>query len=268
MSSPATSSSVGRPRAGRFSRPWILRGVVIGLVAVGGGGAVLLTLASFGMVTGEEFCPDQFQRRSFVFYQVPLLRVQVTPVFRDEQSHLLSDYLTKNGLLPQPTGLATKWDVMQTFGAASGHWKGNALILCNYLDQQNGDGSYRWLTWSKDHPQLAKSLWPRIAEVARLQLYTLTPGLFALADAADGPNQFNERISDYLAHGYCWLADTHHRLEKYEEAIGFYTLALAERADYRDALLGRARSHAVLGNRGKANRDLRHLREMTERANP
>jgi len=47
-----------------------------------------VSVALFGMVVGEEFSPDKFARRSFIYYEIPLLGIQVSPVYRDD-THVL-----------------------------------------------------------------------------------------------------------------------------------------------------------------------------------
>ena len=78
----AASTSTGRSN-------WIVR-TVIGAGVLGGFAiAVLLAIRMFGAVQGVEFSPDTFASRTFVYYEIPLIRVRVTGVYRDDISGAL-----------------------------------------------------------------------------------------------------------------------------------------------------------------------------------
>ena len=103
---------------------------------------------SFGRVDGTEFSPDRFSRRDFTYYQIPIVKLQITPVVRSNPAHVLEDYLSNKKILV-PGKTADRWDPVNTFSGAA-QIDGDAKILCNYLDTRNEDGDFLWLDWTKD----------------------------------------------------------------------------------------------------------------------
>jgi hypothetical protein len=224
---------------------WFRTIVVVCVILVAGAVLALMLIMGLGLVTGEEFSPDTFQQRTFTYYQIPLLRIQITPVFRDSATTGVDRYLSGNGFLasarPSP-----RWHVVRAIGAGWGHWIGDAQILCNYLDQTDEQGAYVWLRWSKEHPELAKCLWPTIVELARENLYMFVPELMVLAQSARDADQLSRELADTLADSYVWLAEIHQQLGDHSNAIRYFDQALARRSNYVKAVEGRARSYAAL----------------------
>jgi tetratricopeptide (TPR) repeat protein len=225
---------------------WLSRLTTLIVVAAVGALLALVTIAGFGMVAGEEFCPHTFARRSFVFYRIPLVRLQITPVFRDNATNRLERYLTNIGLLPQPPAAGVRWDVVRAGGAGAWQWQGEASILCNYLDQQLPDGNYVWLQWSKDHPELAKRLWPAVARAARSHLYTVIPDLMRLSEQTDSPHQLAQLLDSRLVEQYVWYGQIHQQLADHSAALDCFRAALTLDRDSAAALRGRELSRAAL----------------------
>ena len=98
-------------------------------------GVVILATVYFGKVSGEEFSPTKFQRRIFSYVEIPLLKIQVSPISRDDKTSDLEKYLVKNKLLGTPAKEA-RWDLVW----ANGGQHGEARILCTYLDSVNDRG--------------------------------------------------------------------------------------------------------------------------------
>ena len=135
-------------------------------------------------------------------YQIPLLRLQITPVFRDNTTNRLELHLTNNSLVPQATTGGSSGMSCELSELAL-QWQGDAYILCNYLDQRQ-DGKYVWLQWSKDHSELAERLWPAVARAARSRLYAAVPDLMRLSETATHPDQLDS--SSFTALGGIRLA--------------------------------------------------------------
>jgi hypothetical protein len=214
------------------------------------------------MVTGEEFSPSAFRRRCFVYYRIPLLRFQITPVFRDNTTSRLERYLNSNGLIPQPPAGASRWDVVRAVGVGIGHWRGDACILCNYLDQQDEDGKYVWLEWSKDHSDLAKQLWPMVVHAGRNRLYTVVPDLIHLAETIDDPVQLAESLTSQLVEAYVRSGQIHQRMEQHAQAVTYFTEALALQKDSVAAIRGRVRSYEALDQNRLAAAERQRLRTL------
>ncbi len=258
----AGSQPMPIPVGGRRSVRWAQRILIVAVVTLGSLTAMLIAVASFGAHTGEEFCPDSFKRRSFVYYQVPVVRFQISPVSRTDRTNPLEIYLSNSGLIPPGMRGSPRWDLVTSI-SGSRRWTGEASILCNYLDQQDDKDNYVWLNWSKENPQLARSLWPKIAEVARRQLYLLIPDLMQLADTAEDAERLSVQASSQLADAYFWLAQTHEQLRNHEDAIHFYTWAIAQRTDWIDALGGRARCCQAMGKHEQAAEDRDQIKRLS-----
>ena len=97
-------TTTGKAATSRSNRAFLLLISAISLLAVG-----LFVLLAFGQVYGSEFSPVTFQRRTYMFFQVPFLRQQVTPTWHDDATQNLEKYLQKQGLLPRHKS-PNRWD--------------------------------------------------------------------------------------------------------------------------------------------------------------
>jgi hypothetical protein len=238
-SSAATASrpSPARPSKGAGSSKAVWALVV--------GGAALLILvvsiAFLGAVSGEQFSPNTFRRRTFVYYEIPLLRLQVTPVKRMEISDDLRRHLAAKGYVP--SGKAPQWEVVQQhrrLGGASP--AGAAQILCDYLNQFSDTGGQVWLDWSKKHPALADILWPEIVTAANQRLYWFMPDMFALARDTEDSKKFKSDLRHLLADKYTAAADIQRKLGRLREAARLYKEALLREPTHAAAKQGLAES--------------------------
>ncbi len=186
--------SIAQPKRSQMSSR-MAGGVVIGLVALLG--AALLILV-FGMVHGEEFSPSGFRRRSFTYYEIPLLGGQISPVFREARDGLLSKHLQRHELIPISRE-ADRWDVVYRTSMSRAREHGAAYTLCAYLDMQDEQRNPRWLVWTKDHPELAKVLWPEIAALAADQVYFAVPEMMECASLVTSPDQLRSELKTIAA---------------------------------------------------------------------
>lgn len=172
------SATASRPSTTRRSSlaNWALG---LGLTALGVLFVVMITLM-FGRVSGEEFAPADFRRRSFHYYELPVVSVQVWPLKRFDIETELHDELVKKKLLP-PTEAEERWDLVRGYRGDTTVEKGDAAFLCDYLDLRDYQGKRVWLDWTTDHPQLAKIFWPVIHQLALQELYVFMPDLFEFA---------------------------------------------------------------------------------------
>jgi len=94
MSQAATTRAARRPwPKGVVYALWGILGILAATLLV-----FMLTLW-FGGVHGTEFSPQTFERRSYSFYELPLVGVQVTAIHHVEQ-------LCRHAASRQPSGLA------------------------------------------------------------------------------------------------------------------------------------------------------------------
>jgi hypothetical protein len=187
---------------------WLWGGVATLGLAV----AVLIATLLFGQHGGEEFCPDTFNRRSFFYFQIPLVGIQVTPIFRDDTTNSLENYLVAGKFLTRSAAGNPRWDLVTAVSAGSRVVRGDAQILCSYLDTADENSRLVWQRWSDTHPEAAKVLWPRVAQLARQQLYLLVPELFELANSETDPKTLAEKLDQSLARQYRRLAAIQEKL--------------------------------------------------------
>jgi hypothetical protein len=268
--SASTTISTART-AGSRNNTLIVRSIIV--VALLGLFALLAFLAVqwFGVVAGEEFSPDTFARRSFYYLEVPLVRAKISPVYHEDITGPLEKRVRGDGkLFPASTAKQPRWHLVK-MERSNREYTGDAAILCRYFDDE-GDTARRWLQWNRKHAELAKILWPAIAEVGRGELYTFVPELFALAerlttDAEHKPttDAFRAAMGDALARQYVARANAEQGLEQHKEAVVFYSAALKHDANDIAALRGRALSYAALNESAKANADREAVKKL-ERA--
>jgi hypothetical protein len=220
MTAGPTSPAATRPRRPRDTVVLCLFGTLAGAAV-----AAFATLM-FGHVTGEECCPSTFARRSFHYLEIPLLHVQVSPITRSDATQSLERTLQAQGYIPATPAAECRWDLVHSSRAGSGSVRGDAAILCAYLDAVDDDGDRYWESWTKDHPESAKVLWPAVARVAGQQLYIFIPELMSLARSASNAERLGREIGHTLTRQYARLAAAQQQLGDAESAVELYDAAL------------------------------------------
>lgn len=221
-------------------------------------GAVLFYATMyFGRVNGTEFSPHTFKRRSFHYFEIPLVGWQVTPMQRSDDTGDLENYLITTGLVPRQQNQGKpRWDLVRALRSDTIVSQGEAQILCSYLDATDSENNPFWLEWSKENTELSKVLWPAIVKVARHELYILVPELLLAARSVTDADPLQKEIDNTLAAGYLRTGRFYQQLGNHEAAVVLLTESLAHDPDHADALKHRAESQAALGNRANAAADL------------
>lgn len=205
-----------------------------------------LIVVQYGVVVGEEFSPDRFQRRSYHYFEIPLFHVQITPLERNDRTNDLELYLAKQKLIP--AGAAKpRWDLATL---SRGDMEGaprDAEILCRYLDLTDDEGNLVWLAWTKEQPDLAKTFWPAVADVARQGAYFLAPDLFHLAEQVSEPTALQQQLARRLSRRYEELGRVQQRLGQHQRAADLFAAALQYDPDFAKARQGRKKSLQTLG---------------------
>ena len=234
------------------------------LIVMGGLLLVILCTMWIGGVQGEEFSPDTFQRRRFSYFELPLLRVQVTPIDRIDITNSLEKHLTANGFIAPQNAASPQWDLVTVSSSSEVAEEGDALALCNYLDAVDSNGGNFWLQWTKDNDAKAKVLWPEAARLARQQLYILLPDLFRAAKGPGDAAQLRAEIARIAAQRCVQLAAAQQQLEEHEIAVELFSQALEYEPQNADYLQQRAASYASLGQQQQAQDDLAKAKEFID----
>ena len=147
---------------------WSVLGVLVTV------GVVSLATLWFGAVHGVELNPHTLARRSYSFYEIPLIRWQVRGIKREDMGSIVVDFLESEKYVPPAKGAPDVWH------AVSGHRGmrtlpiGDADILVRYLEAQDSDDDHLWKKWSEHNPKLAKVLWPAVSRLAHAMMFVLT----------------------------------------------------------------------------------------------
>lgn len=196
----------------------------------------LVTLI-FGRVSGEEFTTQGFQRRSFHYYELPIVHVQVWPMKRFDATGDLEAALVKQKLLPASAAATPqdpRWDLVSGYRGAQLVQQGDAFILMLYLDAHDRSGNQVWLEWTNDHPELAKVLWPVVARLAEEELYLFLPDIFELARGATDPDALQKSIDELLADKYYEFGIVQQKLGRHQAAVELLSSAVKLAPDNQD----------------------------------
>ena len=194
ITTPVSKSSGGRSKSvrsgsARTGRFWLIT-ITGSLIVLFLSGIVFF----FGQVEGREFAPSHFQIRRFSFTEIPLLRLQITPIKRVSETSTLQSYLATSSMINRPAAQPSEWHLIELtrFGVSSD--PADAKLLTDFLSipyygfaRRRGvanQSNLYWHQWSTQNPKHAAVLWPEIQKLAERELYLLIPDVFQIADAA------------------------------------------------------------------------------------
>lgn len=189
---------------------------------------VALVIWVGGRVEGREFTPTHFTQRSFSFWEVPLLGLQVTPIKRSPVPMRTINLLRSKPYFPTPKSAPTVFHPVEISRGLSGQPQpGDAKILVDYLTLDD-DGTSVWEQWTRDHPQAAAVFWPVIHKLAQRELYLLMPDLFAIAERTTDANALSSQIDTQLRSEYLALAQDLAAAEQNAMAVEVLEEAVAD----------------------------------------
>ena len=198
----------GSSQSGRF---WVVT-ITGSLIIIFLAGIVFF----FGQVQGREFAPSHFEIRQFSFTEIPLLRLQITPIRRVSESSVLQRYLNTSSLISRPAGQPTDWHIVELTRFGVSTEPADAKLLTDFLSiPYRGfamQSDHYWHQWSILHPKHAAVLWPQIQKLAERELYLLIPDVFQIADAdpqatTESVDAMRERLREFLITSYASLID-------------------------------------------------------------
>jgi len=218
--------------------------IIVGIILLLGVGLLLvLSVFWFGHVVGVEFSPDKFTYRAFYYYQIPLVGLQVSPVYRKDATDDLSSYLKKKQLIPRSDQDKPRWHLVRAVETGR-TFAGDAEILHMYLGMER-DGTSRWLAWSKKNPKLAAVLWPVVTVAAREHLYAVVPELFELATDAGAAGTLEKALNERMAETFREHAANYQQLGNYSRALRYFEKSLEYEPASAAAIKGRDECRAA-----------------------
>jgi len=195
---------------------------------------VFIATVTFGAVHGTEFCPQTFERRSYSYYELPIVRIQVTGERHDDLTGETETCVTTNKFVTPPASGKQDWHVLVGSRGTRLRRPGDAGILVQYLDATESDNSHRWVQWSNKNKQLAKLLWPAVQQLAVHELYVYVPDLFDLAKTTDDAVKFKKELNHVVAEKLLVLARRNLDREDKAAAIEILDEALSREPENAD----------------------------------
>jgi hypothetical protein len=165
------------------------------------GGALLVFIATvtFGGVHGTEFCPQTFERRSYSYYELPILRIQVTGERHEDLTGATELCLTSHKYITPAASGKQDWHVLVGSRGTRLRRPGDAGLLIEYLDAKESDDYHRWARWSEEHDALAKVFWPAVQQLAMNEQYVYLPDLFDLTKTIDDSVKLKQEVDRVVA---------------------------------------------------------------------
>jgi hypothetical protein len=172
-----------------------------------------LTLLSSSFVAGEEFSPDDFSRRRFHYFQLPLVKWVIRGIdYEDCTSDMERSLSTEGWISSTPP---TIWHLSRDGSGLLQPAESDARFLVDLLNLKSQQPEYVffWQEWNEKYPALAGVLWPLVANLARDEMYLAIPELMLMAvdiradGAAPSLETFEGQLRLYLAEVYQRFAD-------------------------------------------------------------
>ena len=157
---------------------------------------VIGTLAGLaGIIRGVEFSPRSWERRRFSMFELPLIGWRVGPALYRQLPDDLITYLSTQSWWPGGSSEGDLFVVMSA-GGRGRSWTGDAEIMSEFLGVDPREGPSVWLGWSREHPDLARVLWPEVFHVVQEGRYDVVPDLFQAALGSWSPEALGVRLVD------------------------------------------------------------------------
>jgi hypothetical protein len=209
---------------------------VLAIIVVGAAGTIFTV--QFGGVHGVELNPYSFARRSYSFYEVPIVRWQVRGIRREDVTSVVVDFLEKEKYLPATKAAPDVWHIVVGSRGVSGPQPRKAEILVHYLETTTAENNHLWVEWSEKNPKLAGPLWKAVSRLAQDELYEYIPDLFDMAQMASDPVQFQKQLDAELSTRLLDLGLRLQELDEHAEAKKY--LAEAAQLDPANPTIKRA----------------------------
>jgi hypothetical protein len=220
-----TASSDKSKKRFPLGRLLLVLGILLGAV-VAGASLLGLTVLVGGVVQGEEFCPDDFSKRTFFYFELPFFKKQLTAVqHEDSYAPVSADLIGGSYLRPAPT--PKTWHLIYDNRTPSISPECDARILDQYLEQMTDSYAFFWNEWTSDHPKHAVIFWPIVSSLAKDNLYVDIPPVMDAAANPGDVTRFQSEIEDLVAQIYMRRAADMQRLDEHQRAVDFIDRAIS-----------------------------------------
>lgn len=182
----------------------------------------LAILYGLGQTSGTEFSPDDFSRRSFSYNQTPYFDWIITKKSYADATTPFEENLILDGFIAPVINTTKNWHLISDSGSSRSFMSAgcDARFLTNFLDLTDDEGDDFWLGWNEKYPKTAKIFWPRVADLARQEMYLKIPDImqYAMEIETDDDKQFSKNVDELIATAYFELGKIDFELERIERA--------------------------------------------------
>lgn len=183
----------------------------------------LLLMYGLGQTEGTEFSPDDFSRRSFSYNQTPWLDWVIIKKSYHDSTTALEENLVQDGLILPVIETTKNWHLISDSGSGVPLEPAecDARFLTEFLDLTNEDGDNFWTQWNEQFPLTAKVFWPRIADLARDEMYLEIPTImqWAMDVESDDEPDFSTELDRRTARAYYQMGKLDFELQRYDRAL-------------------------------------------------
>lgn len=169
------------------------RGILI-LIVIVVLGLILASPFTIGssFISGAEFCPNNFQERTFSYSRIPGTRVRISSTRLGTAGTSCTKHITNH--LTNSAEFSPTWQIVDVSQGPSSQTKGPRILL-SYLKLKNADGSSIWDKWSFENNEHASILWPLVQSAAYRELYWCMPEIFQLAESNPTPKKLKRNLT-------------------------------------------------------------------------
>ncbi|MFT7639439.1 MAG: hypothetical protein ACI9G1_001175 [Pirellulaceae bacterium] len=207
--------------------------------------AFLVFIFFFGGVSGVEFSPDSFERRSFHYYQIPFLQAQVRGISREPLNRAFGQDLVTRKKIKNNNVNKERWLLVRQ---SNSNYHADVQILLDFLDASDDSGQEYWRQWTIDNDKLSNVVWPLVAQTVRDDLYTAVPDIFELIHEDADPNELKKAIETKLSERYTQAAQHQMSLQEFQRGGDLLTRAISYDANNEEAKVRKEECVQKLGN--------------------
>lgn len=218
-----------------------------------------------GWVSGVEFSPDDFSRRSFHYNEMPFFGVSVRGISYDDSTPVFEQTLLNDGLIVDPNRPVKRWHLVSDSWSDIDSPDFDARLLCQFLDLRNELSESVWIKWNEDHPEFAKEFWPVIATLARENLYLDVSELMLKAEGLgkSDVDEFRQFMLDWSIAALNKKANSLLTDGESVSAVEVYTRSI-EIEPRREALLARSQCYFEIGETEKGDQDTAAIEKLND----